>query len=82
MKKYKSMIDGNGRVVIPKIYRESIGVTNNSAVEVSLEEDCIVIKKSIHTNVCVLCEASEDLVKIKKGYLCKKCITNIKMCNE
>ncbi len=75
------MIDGNGRVVIPKIYRESIGVTNNSAVEVTLEEDKIVITKSYHTNVCSLCESDKELVKIKKGYLCQKCINNIKKCD-
>ena len=81
MKKYKSMIDGNGRVVIPKIYRESIGVTNNSAVEVTLEEDRIVIRKSVHTDVCAFCESNKNLIKIKKAYVCENCIKSIKKCD-
>ena len=78
MRKYKSMIDGNGRLVIPKVYRESIGVTNNSAVEVTLEEDRIVIRKTQHTDVCAFCETDKDLVKFKKGYICTKCMKKIK----
>ena len=78
MKKYKSMIDGNGRVVIPKIYRESIGVTNNSAVEVTLEEDKIVIRKTVHTDVCAFCESNKKLTKIKKAFVCEECLKNIK----
>ncbi len=81
MKKYKSMIDGNGRVVIPKVYRESIGVTNNSAVEVTLEEDKIVIKKTVHTDVCAFCESNKNLAKFKKGFVCKNCIDKIKKCD-
>ena len=82
MRKYKSVIDGNGRLVMPKVYRDAIGVTNNSAVDVTLEDDKIVVTKSEHTDVCVFCQSVKELVKFKKGYLCKKCLQKLKECND
>lgn len=81
MRKYKSVIDGNGRLVMPKVYRDAIGVTNNSAVDVMLEDDKIVVTKSEHTDVCAFCQGVTDLVKFKKGYLCKKCLQLLKECD-
>lgn len=81
MNNYKSEIDGNGRLVIPKVYRSAIGVTNNSAVEVTLEGDKIVIRKSSDADLCAFCENANELTKFKKGYICKKCLEKLKKCD-
>lgn len=81
MNNYKSEIDGNGRLVIPKVYRSAIGVTNNSAVEVTLEGDKIVVRKSSDTDLCAFCESAKELNKFKKGYICKKCLEKLRKCD-
>ena len=81
MRKYKSVIDGNGRLVMPKVYRDAIGVTNNSAVDVTLEDDKIVVTKSEHTDVCAFCNSVKLLTKFKKGYICKNCLEKLKKCD-
>ena len=77
MKKFIAEIDNNGRIHISKILRASIGVTKNSNVEITIEENKLIITKSEHKNVCSLCESDKEIVKMKNGFLCSKCIKNI-----
>ena len=67
-------IDELGRVVIPRDYREPLGLTPQTPLTMELVGDTIVIKK--RTQTCALCgkEISED----GKISLCPACIRKVK----
>ena len=67
-------IDELGRVVIPRDYREALGLTPQTPLTMDLVGDTIVVKK--RTLTCALCgkEISED----SKIPLCTKCIRKVK----
>ena len=45
-KAYKGVVDNNGRVVIPKLYRDAVGILLNTVVKFGLTEDgSIIISK-------------------------------------
>ncbi len=49
MKKIDEKISSNGRVIIPKKWREALGMNDNSSVELRLtDEKEIIIRKKIH----------------------------------
>ncbi len=49
MKKIDEKISSNGRVIIPKKWRDALGIGDNSAVELRLtDEKEIIIRKKIH----------------------------------
>ena len=67
-------IDDLGRVVIPKKFRERLGIEQNGNVLVSLEEDRIVI--CAPENRCALC--GERIPSGLKFRLCASCVDAIK----
>ena len=67
-------LDKLGRIVLPKEFREKIGLKNNSKVLVTLKNESICIfSEKIG---CALCNIKlEDVAEIR---LCKECIEKIK----
>ena len=68
--------DENGRFVIPMEVRRLFGLTSeNDAVEVFTNGDCIVLKKFSPT--CIFCNSTDELVIYKEKRVCKKCFTKL-----
>lgn len=68
-------IDDLGRVVLPIELRRSFDLKEHDRVEISVEEDRIVLKK-FEPN-CVLCGGTKDLTDFQGKLLCRKCIRGI-----
>ena len=73
----KKQIDKLGRVVIPISYRKFLNLSENSYLNIELQNNSIIIT-SFESN-CVLCGATTDLHSEKP--LCAKCIKSIKELN-
>lgn len=81
MIKYEGMLDHSGRIMICKMLREKIGATLNTPIEITVDNDSLIIKKSEIPVVCSLCQSDKNLKRIKSGFVCKECIERIKKCN-
>ena len=73
----KRQIDKLGRIVIPISYRKFLNLSENSYLNIELQNHSIVITSS--ESKCVLCGATSDLHSEKP--LCAKCIKSIKELN-
>ena len=71
-------IDGMGRVVIPKDFRNTLGIKDFDSLEIFLEEDRIVIRKHIERQECALCSAEEQLTEVAGKFICDRCLEKIK----
>lgn len=40
-------IDDVGRITLPKYFRDSLGMETKDIVEITLSNDCIIIKKAV-----------------------------------
>lgn len=67
-------IDETGRIVLPKPFREIIGVNIKDNVVISLGENEIIIRKQ--SNTCRIC-GNESAYEYKDAYLCKECAEDI-----
>ena len=68
-------IDELGRVVLPIELRRSFDLKEHDRVEISVEEDRIILKK-FEPN-CVLCGGTKDLTEFRGKPLCRKCVRDI-----
>lgn len=68
-------IDELGRVVLPVELRRSFDLKEHDRVEISVEEDRIILNK-FEPN-CVLCGGTKDLTEFQGRLLCRKCIRGI-----
>lgn len=69
-------VDGLGRLTIPVEYRRRLSLTEGSYVDMELEGDSIVIRKSDFR--CFMCGSDENLKDVKGSMLCQTCIDEIK----
>ncbi len=69
-------IDRLGRVVIPIEFRNSLGLDNESPVEITAANDRIIIKKL--REKCILCGSEGNLVEFHDSRVCLKCIEELK----
>lgn len=65
-------IDELGRLVVPKEMRTTLGIDYNDPVEISIEEDKIVIRK--HSPYCIFCQSTEKLTEFKHKKVCAACL--------
>ena len=68
-------IDYLGRVVIPMEIRESLDIKPKDLLEISIQGDQIVLKKSCET--CVFCENAEELVVFEGKKVCRHCLQKL-----
>ena len=69
----KRKIDELGRIVLPADYREALGLTSRSGVEITLDGDRIIL--AAEKPMCKLCGTTEN---IHADYpICKECIARI-----
>jgi transcriptional pleiotropic regulator of transition state genes len=72
-------IDELGRIVIPIDIRRKLGVNNGESLEITLQNDTVILKK--HHETCIFCFSNEDLVPFEGKVVCQKCIEKIKSAN-
>lgn len=69
-------IDELGRIVIPIDIRRKLGVNNGESLEISLQNDTVMLKK--HHESCIFCFGSENLTSFEGKMICSKCIDKLK----
>ena len=65
-------IDELGRLVVPKEMRTTLGINCNDPVEISMEDDRIILKK--YAPNCIFCGSSADLTVFKDKKVCASCL--------
>ena len=68
-------IDSLGRFVLPKELRKSLDIHQNDYLQIFLDGDTIVLRKSQLS--CVLCGGSEDLMDYRDKKICRKCLAEL-----
>ena len=74
MKGIEKEIDELGRVVLPKPFRQKLGIKKHSRVCLVLDEETIIL--SLADNKCLLCGSTEQINH--EFRVCNQCIKNIK----
>jgi transcriptional pleiotropic regulator of transition state genes len=64
-------IDELGRLVVPKEMRTSLGIDYNDPVEITIDNDKIILRK--HMPFCVFCGSAENLSVFKEKNICDNC---------
>ncbi len=65
-------MDDLGRVVIPAELRKSFGIKEGDQLEISVEEDRIIL--SPRGNSCIFCGSIQDLKEFRDRMVCASCI--------
>ncbi len=69
-------IDEVGRLVIPKRFRDNLGLTDGSKVEIKQEGQKIIIQK--YTPGCIFCDSSEENLVFNGKRICRRCLDEIR----
>lgn len=69
-------IDSLGRFVLPKELRKSLDINQNDYLQIFLERDAIVLKKSQMN--CVLCGNSDELSDYRDKKVCRACLEELR----
>lgn len=72
----RKTIDDLGRIVLPKEIRKSLDFDIRSTVELYVDGESLVIKKS--RTSCVFCGSNDELKEYKGKCICPKCISELK----
>lgn len=76
MKGIVRQLDELGRVVIPKEMRNVLGIKARDDLELTIDEEKVVIKKVKRS--CAICGTEEDLIDIDSKSVCRKCAKKVK----
>lgn len=68
-------IDSLGRFVLPKELRKSLDINQDDYLQIFLEGDTILLKKS--QLACTLCGNTEDLVDFHEKKICRNCLAEL-----
>lgn len=68
-------IDTLGRFVLPKELRKSLDINQYDYLQIFLEGDTIILKKSQLS--CVLCGNTDDLVDYHDKKICRNCLNEL-----
>ena len=68
-------IDAVGRIVLPIELRKTLNITDDSALEIFVDGDKIVLKK--YQPACIFCNDDVDVVLYKGKNICKQCVENL-----
>ena len=71
-------VDELGRIVLPKSMRTTLDIKDGDELDITLEEDRIVLKKN--SPACLLCGSVEDAVLFRDSgkRICRACIDELK----
>ena len=65
-------VDELGRIVLPIEIRRILDIEERDPLEISLEEDRIILRKLQPT--CIFCGAEEDLQEYRGKRICRACL--------
>ncbi len=68
-------LDELGRVVIPKEIRKKLDIEEKDPIEIYVDGNSIVLKKSV--SGCIFCNNTKDLCSYKGNLVCKSCIEKL-----
>ena len=68
-------LDELGRVVIPKEIRNKLDIEEKDPIEIYVEGNSIILKKSV--SGCIFCNNTKDLIAYKEKLICKKCLDKL-----
>jgi len=68
-------LDDLGRIVLPIEMRRSFDLAEHDRVEISIENDAIVLRK--HQTGCIFCGGTRDLKEYRGKLVCAKCAQNV-----
>ena len=61
-----------GRIVLPIELRKTMNITDDSSLEIFVDDDKIVLKK--YQPACIFCNEDDNVVLYKGKNICKNCI--------
>lgn len=64
-------IDELGRITLPIELRRSLDIIEHDSIEISMENDAIVLRK--HESCCVFCGGTLDLLTLRGKQVCRTC---------
>ncbi len=65
-------VDDLGRIVLPAELRRSFGLKEGAELEISVEEDRIILTP--RRNACVFCGTQTDLKEFQGRMICTRCV--------
>lgn len=68
-------VDELGRIVLPKELRTVLHIAERDALEIYVEDDCIVLKK--YEPACIFCQSAGNTVYYKGKNVCPDCAKEI-----
>lgn len=69
------IIDGLGRIVLPKELRDTLNIPYKTSLEIYLFKNGIALKKYIPN--CILCKGAKNLIAYNEKLICSKCINEL-----
>ncbi len=73
-KNYKK-IDKLGRVQIPKVFRDRLGLEDDEDIFMEVKDNALIISKAEES--CVFCGQTDDLKSHKGFFVCADCIKTL-----
>ncbi len=70
-------LDELGRVVIPVKLRRTLGIEDNTALEIHIDNDLIILQKYKPSSVCIFCGCVDEVIKFRGKNVCKECLATI-----
>lgn len=64
-------VDELGRVVLPIELRRTLDIEEKDPLEISVEEDRIILRK--YQPTCIFCRGEENLLEYKNKRICAAC---------
>jgi len=69
-------IDELGRLVLPKEFRKHLEIGNETPVEITSEDDKIIIRR--FNPRCIFCNSEGELTEFKGKRICACCLAELK----
>lgn len=71
MKSNFKKISSHGSINIPVAMRREMGIQAGDPMSVSMDDGKVVVKP--YTPRCLICEGTDDILKLDGKHICKKC---------
>ena len=68
-------IDPVGRIVLPIELRKTLGIDDDTALEIFVDGEKIILKK--YAPSCIFCDSDDGVISYKGRNVCKHCIEEL-----